>query len=649
MSFVPNTGCRTNATLYKNIDNTDDTLTAKMVTKNKLRRVVKQHRTALRLAFVAVGILVLSSHPTPCSGRSLQFKSQDCAAFEDGGWSIMGYSARMPSLLKSYAANKATIKSCSENYGFLPCSTTLGGNLFLVVVYGFLMLKAAELLSDGSDMLLAVINPGIIGGLVLPILGASPDALLILISGVTASKENAKSQILVGMGLLAGSTVMLLTIVWGSCLIVGRCDLQEVGNGKMMMKPCTLTKKFSLYGTGISMDSQSKTSAWIMIVSVLPFIVVQIPKLFGYPVTFPFKVTSCILAIIGLLGYCSYQVISPWLQERRITMARERYQQFLSVKRLSQFSYEKWGGLLNSDGSPDENVLAKLFNFADKDKDQKLSESEVRGLIIGLGLPDALTLHGIETDNVVDKWMSEFDIVEADRALTKEEFIAGMSRWIKSAIKWSKAQNKGEQKPVDRILSHAANDAELSLQALLDKNADDGEGKDDEQEETESLGTKQLVFRAVLKIAVGAGMAAIFADPLVDAIDRFSTVSGMPSFFVSFVASPFATNFSEAVSSFMFASKKSKQHLSLAYSQIYGSVTMNNTLCLGVFLLVVLLKRVAWDFSSEVLVIVVVTLIMGLFSVFKVTFPLWMAIFTFFLYPVSIALVVILDYVFGWQ
>ena len=280
-------------------------------------------------------------------------------------------------------------------------------------------------------------------------------------------------------------------------------------------------------------------------------------------------------------------------------MSRERYQQFLSVKRLSQFSYEKWGGLLNSDGSPDENVLGKLFNFADKDKDQKLSEAEIQGLIIGLGLPDALTLHGIETDNVVDKWMSEFDIVEADRALTKEEFIAGMIRWIKSAIKWSKAQNKGEQKPVDKILSHAANDAKLSLQTLLDRNADDGEGKHDEQEETETLGTKQLVFRAVLKIAIGAGMAAIFADPLVDAIDRFSTVSGVPSFFVSFVASLFATNFSEAVSSFMFASKKSKQHLSLAYSQIYGSFTMNNTLCLSVFLIVVLLERVAWDFSSE--------------------------------------------------
>jgi hypothetical protein len=59
------------------------------------------------------------------------------------------------------------------------------------------------------------------------------------------------------------------------------------------------------------MDSQTKISAWIMIISVLPFIVVQIPKLFGHPVTFPFKVTSCILAIIGLLGYCGYQVHFP--------------------------------------------------------------------------------------------------------------------------------------------------------------------------------------------------------------------------------------------------------------------------------------------------------------------------------------------------
>lgn len=68
---------------------------------------------------------------------------------------------------------------CEEHYGFLPCSVSLGGNASLLVIWGFMMLQAAQLLSDGSELLLTVMSPGIIGGLVLPILGAFPDALLI--------------------------------------------------------------------------------------------------------------------------------------------------------------------------------------------------------------------------------------------------------------------------------------------------------------------------------------------------------------------------------------------------------------------------------------------------------------------------------------
>ena len=32
-------------------------------------------------------------------------------------------------------------------------------------------------------------------------------------------------QVAVGVGTLAGSTVMLLTIAWGGAIVVGRCDL----------------------------------------------------------------------------------------------------------------------------------------------------------------------------------------------------------------------------------------------------------------------------------------------------------------------------------------------------------------------------------------------------------------------------------------
>jgi hypothetical protein len=75
---------------------------------------------------------------------------------------------------------RAAEESCEQTYGFLPCTTTVFGNLFLIVAYGFLMFKAATFLSSGSELLLEILGPGIVGGLFLPILGALPDAMLIL-------------------------------------------------------------------------------------------------------------------------------------------------------------------------------------------------------------------------------------------------------------------------------------------------------------------------------------------------------------------------------------------------------------------------------------------------------------------------------------
>ena len=68
---------------------------------------------------------------------------------------------------------------CQQSYGFIPC-TTLLGNLFLVLTYGFLMYTGAQYLSDGSELLLEILGPGLVGGLLLPILGALPEALIVL-------------------------------------------------------------------------------------------------------------------------------------------------------------------------------------------------------------------------------------------------------------------------------------------------------------------------------------------------------------------------------------------------------------------------------------------------------------------------------------
>ncbi|RZR94205.1 hypothetical protein BHM03_00022866 [Ensete ventricosum] len=83
--------------------------------------------------------------------------------------------------------------------------------------------------------------------------------------------------------------------------------------------------------------------------------------------------------------------------------------------------------------------------------------------------------------------------------------------------------------------------------------------------------------------------------------------------------------------------------------QIYGGATMNNTLCLAVFLALVYVRHLTWDFSAEVLVILMVCIVMGIFTSLRTTFPLWTCFVAFLLYPLALVLVYVLDFVFGWS
>ena len=60
------------------------------------------------------------------------------------------------------------------------------------------------------------------GSVVLPILGAVPDGCIVLFSGLG---PNAEEELAVGIGALAGSTIMLLTIPWCLSIIGGRVDI----------------------------------------------------------------------------------------------------------------------------------------------------------------------------------------------------------------------------------------------------------------------------------------------------------------------------------------------------------------------------------------------------------------------------------------
>ncbi|XP_024370568.1 sodium/calcium exchanger NCL1 [Physcomitrium patens] len=538
---------------------------------------------------------------------------------------------------------------CEEHYGILPCSVSLGGNAALLVIYGYMLLQAAQLLSDGSELLLTVMSPGIIGGLVLPILGAFPDALLITVSGLGASQAEAQQEVLVGMGLVAGSSVMLLTALWGACLIFGRCDLiPHPANGKLVAKDRTLTKGFSLTETGVTSDEQTKWASWIMMATLLPYIVAQLPRLIGLNTEGNFFIAlAAIISGLSLIGYCTYQLVAPWIQERRIMWAQHRYRRSHALHKVSHLTHQQnWGNLFTASGEPNEEVLLKLFGHFDPDNDKHLTKTELKGLILGLGIER----HNgqVPDEDELQHWMSEFD-VSRDNRISVDEFLQGIKRWMKSSSTATKKKNGAvaidSQSSDHHGWDFEAQNAKFDLASLEEDSIEDEE--DDESKGTPTRG--QVIAKAICYLIAGAAVAAIFADPLVDAIGGFSKASGISPFFISFIATPLATNSSEAISSLIFAKRKRKKNISMTYSQIYGAVTMNNTLCLGIFLTIVYFRGLLWDFSAEISVIFFATFIMGTVAAFRTTFPLWMAFIGLALYPLSVGLVVFLDFVCGWH
>ncbi|RLM91372.1 uncharacterized protein C2845_PM08G01740 [Panicum miliaceum] len=527
--------------------------------------------------------------------------------------------------LAAPAAAAAAEGKCEQSYGFLPCTTTVLGNLFLVLVYGFLMFKAATYLSAGSELLLEIMGPGLVGGLLLPILGALPDALLVLVSGLSGSKETAQSQVLIGMGLLAGSTVFLLTLLWGTCVVVGKCDL---GPNREAVD-LTNTKGFSLTGTGITTDVQTSYAARIMGLSVIPFIIAQFPKMLK---THHGQRLAVLLALIAsfllVLSYCLYQVFQPWIQRRKLAYAKHKHV-ISGILRHAQM--QALGRLLNDDGTPNDDVIRKLFHKIDIDKSRTLSRAELHALIVGINFEEV----DFDRMDAVDKVMDDFDTSRND-AVEEEEFVQGMKKWLNEAKRSVPASGAFSNKFINEFHERTRQEHDQ----LIDRS-------DEVVESVENPGW--CIAKAVGFLLLGAAIAAAFADPLVDTVHNFSSATHIPSFFISFIALPLATNSSEAVSAIIFASRKKQRTCSLTFSEVYGGVTMNNTLCLGVFLALIYFRNLTWDFSSEVLIILVVCVIMALFTSFRTTFPLWTCLVAYMLYPLSLVIVYILDYVFGWS
>lgn len=86
-------------------------------------------------------------------------------------------------------------------------------------------------------------------------------------------------------------------------------------------------------------------------------------------------------------------------------------------------------------------------------------------------------------------------------------------------------------------------------------------------EENDHKGTHAWVM-AIIDVVVGITILSLLAEPLITSVQKFSEYAGIPSFFVSFILVPLATNFREATSAIKEASHKKRSNTSQTFYEV---------------------------------------------------------------------------------
>lgn len=182
-----------------------------------------------------------------------------------------------------------------------------------------------------------------------------------------------------------------------------------------------------------------------------------------------------------------------------------------------------------------------------------------------------------------------------------------------------------------------------------------------------------IYLRATFFVIFGTAIACALAEPLVAAVIDFSEAANMSSFCVSYIVIPLALNYDTILQSIASATQKAQKsnsltlssvyssiarslhacmsymtEISLFFEQLYGGVFMNNMIGLMPFLAPVYFHNLSSDVSAELLVVLLICIIMGIFTSFNTTFPRWTGYLVLSLYPISLVTVYVLTSVLGW-
>uniref|UniRef100_A0A0G4FE07 EF-hand domain-containing protein n=1 Tax=Chromera velia CCMP2878 TaxID=1169474 RepID=A0A0G4FE07_9ALVE len=565
--------------------------------------------------------------------------------------------------------------------------------LFLGAVYGYILFYASNLISSGSELLLLVPSlAGLVGSVVLPILGAVPDGAIVLFSGIG---ENAQEELKVGVGALAGSTIMLFTIPWFLSIMGGRVNIE---NGQ-----CTYTKpagapvgwsklsppgNFSPWKTGVECEASIGVNAKIVMLTALSYLIIQLPAFYssGVPEYVArdfqngFALAGMIVTFLAFVAYLIYQarvasqskVVEDRILETqksaissgKLNLRGVMYEVYkLSQRRAARDNRTgREAALVQQQQNHQkklEELLRPFFLRLDMDNSGRLETHEIRRIFHVLGeRPSPAELSAFfekcdrDKSGAVD--FNEFVSAMEDFVLQRSDVFA--QEPSPEALEQGMSMESPPESP-SRTVRGLAQQPESEAAAPTAAEPE-GEEEDDETEEEEipedlaHLSPEQqqtrIKMRAFYQMGLGTALVLLFSDPMVSVMSNVGTRTGISSFYISFILAPLASNASEVIASYNYALKKTRKTITISFAALEGAASMNNTFCLFVFLTLIYIQKLTWQFSAETMAILLVEVIMSLVALRRVH-RLGDGMLVLTLYPLSIFIVWALENWFGWD
>jgi len=500
--------------------------------------------------------------------------------------------------------------------------------LMMTTIYGVVLYQSSNLIADGSELLLLIPSvAGLVGSIVLPILGAVPDGMMTLSSGLG---PGAQDTVGAGVGVLAGSTVMLLTFPWFIAVSFGRGEIKDGKCDYSIKEP-----KMGLFTSGVSYGPAISKNAKIMILTTLIYLIIQIPALKldtnhntpeqsieqGQAESSPalFGMIASLAAFAGYLLICYNDSQEDLVLDQVINGIANKT---ISLGAALRFAFDTTEGVDGKEplAGPGKKRLGKILRpfFAkyDDDGSGQLNEHEFGSLLKDL-------------DEHFDK--NECDLiynttdVNKDGEIGFDEFLEYLHKYLMDPEKFAAMQER------------TGTDAKT-----IPAYADDEE-EEEVPEDLASLSPDEqrrvVIFRATWMMSLGTFVVLVVSDPFVDLLTEWGNRLDIPAFYIAFILAPFASNASELLSAYTYAKKKSPKAMTTSLSTLIGAACMNNTFCLGIFFALIYARGLAWQFTAETVAIMLIQWIIGILAIVKDTQSFFMGWVVLSCYPLCLAIV----------